>query len=1408
MKTILFSIYVVFMAMCAHTQTLLPNSLVTNGDVHAIIRTGNTVYVGGEFSYVGPNTPYGTALDIVTGAVVSNITSPNGLVRCAEPDGSGGWYIGGDFTNIGGVPRNHVARINADGSLNSWHVEASDKVLALALYGATLYLGGDFTMINGISREKIAAVDLPSNILTSWNPGANSSVNGITILAGNIYVRGDFVEIGGQLRSRIASFSLTTGGVTLWNPNPDYFVTAIKQNGNKIYVAGGFTSIGGQARNRLAAFDILTGALASWSPSANSTVCDLEVSGATVFVSGVFTIINGQARYRVAALDTSSGGVTSWNPVFLSTVVSIEKLGDTLYAGTSEGISKVAVGSTLVLSSALCSGNMSFFETDGASFFAGGGFESIGGAERHGLAAFDMLTGKTTLWNPGISAIDGGVVLAMTTKGNRIFVAGQFDYVNGQLRHNIAAVDSITGMLTSWDPNVTGAVHALSAHGDTLYIGGSFYQVGGQVRNCIAAIKFSTGAVIPWAPHANGAVFTFGSRDSIIVIGGDFSILGGQPRSYLAAINANTGVLTPWDPNSYLSIVRCVTLDDSMVYAGGYGVEAIDRTSGSSSWYVSAGDYVESIAISKGRIYAGGGFNGIGGTGNYPQNGLASLEISTGAITSWDTYTDAGLYSPISLFFILYVSGDTLYTGGHFTSLFGNSHPHFAAFNTVIVPKVSIISSVDTVCNGTLILFTASALDAGVSPEYQWRKNSVLISGATDSVYAVSTLAMGDIIDCMLTSSYPGALTDTSIGIGVVVNACPPVITAISDSSLCKSKTVDINFNLGGGYNSGNVFKAQLSNEFGSFATPVVIGTDSFGTGHITAVIPSSQETGTQYRVRIVTTNPVLTGPNNGFDLSISSLPTGAQVTVSPATPPATCQNTGVLLSVPSNAGFAYQWTKSGNFIAGATNASHLATITGSYAVRVINLAGCLRGSTNKTVTIISSPVATITPSVSQGLCFNQSVNFQANAGSGLSYKWYRNGLLIAGATNSSYSAGNTGKYSAEVVNASGCRDTSDLVNISSSCGPVILDTGSIHVCPGATLPLAFNSLDMDAGNYFTLQLSDNSGSFANPQTIGIVSGTSGGLIAGTIPISTPSGSGYKVRVKSSSPGLTGTTASLMLNVLIKIPDTLNLCAVTIDDGRNLLVWNKPVGSSIDSFVFYRNTALTGEYDRIGAQPYTAFSTFKDMSSEPEVKAYRYFLTGKNVCGETAPGVVHRTMHLTISKGQETDSWNLIWNGYEGALHSGYEIWRGTTPITMTFLAAIEANNYNSYTDFTAGSGAVYYMVKVADGPSCSPTAKSTGAFDISSNIATNQTQYPGVSWIDFQVFPNPSSFSANALVRSSESDTDFDIRVIDLTGRTVEVHRSRTDQLITFGVTLVKGVYLVEASGNGQRITKRWLKL
>ncbi|KAA9325025.1 SBBP repeat-containing protein [Adhaeribacter soli] len=95
--------------------------------------------------------------------------------------------------------------------------------------------------------------------------------------------------------------------------------------------------------------------------------------------------------------------------------------------------------------------------------------------------------------------------------------------------------------------------------------------------------------------------------------------------------------------------------------------------------------------------------------------------------------------------------------------------------------------------------------------------------------------------------------------------------------------------------------------------------------------------------------------------------------------------------------------------------------------------------------------------------------------------------------------------------------------------------TGSISplsMCAGAAVIVPFTTTGaFAAGNTFTAQLSNASGSFANPVAIGTLAGTNSGTIQATIPASAAAGTGYRIRVVASNPATTGTNNGVDLNI-------------------------------------------------------------------------------------------------------------------------------------------------------------------------------------------------------------------------------------------------------------------------------------
>ena len=216
-------------------------------------------------------------------------------------------YAGGYFTSIGGQARNQIAALDArTGDATAWNPSAggpetygvSRDVDAFALSGSTVYVGGQFTSIGGQPRNRIAALDARTGRASAWNPNAGDVVNALAVTGSTVYAGGQFDSIGGRARNLIAALGVRTGRATAWNPNArgrDSYsgVYALALSGSTVYAGGYFGSIGGRARNNLASLNARTGRASAWNPNAGDVVNALAVTGSTVYAGGRFTIIGG-----------------------------------------------------------------------------------------------------------------------------------------------------------------------------------------------------------------------------------------------------------------------------------------------------------------------------------------------------------------------------------------------------------------------------------------------------------------------------------------------------------------------------------------------------------------------------------------------------------------------------------------------------------------------------------------------------------------------------------------------------------------------------------------------------------------------------------------------------------------------------------------------------------------------------------------------------------------------------------------------------------------------------------------------------------------------------------------------------------------------------------------------------------
>ncbi len=130
-----------------------------------------------------------------------------------------------------------------------------------------------------------------------------------------------------------------------------------------------------------------------------------------------------------------------------------------------------------------------------------------------------------------------------------------------------------------------------------------------------------------------------------------------------------------------------------------------------------------------------------------------------------------------------------------------------------------------------------------------------------------------------------------------------------------------------------------------------------------------------------------------------------------------------------------------------------------------------------------------------------------------------RDNIIICGETGSNDGISTAGSHQHDYAGATDCF-VAKLAPF-----PENLVTGSTgtEYCAGEDVSVPYTALsDFQSGNVFTAQISDENGSFGNPEIIGSITSTNSGIINAVLPKELPPGSAYRIRVVSSKPNVNG----------------------------------------------------------------------------------------------------------------------------------------------------------------------------------------------------------------------------------------------------------------------------------------------
>jgi uncharacterized delta-60 repeat protein len=587
-----------------------------------------------------------------------------------QPDGR--TIIGGQFTTLtpvagfGPWTRNYIARLNVNGTVDdSFDGNADNSVGSIAIQpDGKVLLGGAFTALGPhdgtlVPRNHLARMNVDDSLDTTFNPSPNGFVRNIVVQPdGKILIGGGFNTLtpnGGatvihKFIARLNADGTLAPGVDP-APNDQVFAIALQADG-KIVVGGVFqqaNSFGGQARNRIARLekDGRVDQTLNLNAVGGAVYTTAVQADGKILIGGEFGGILGVGRNRIARLNTDGTLDTTFNPNANGAVMAMAVQPD----------DKIVVGGHFTSFSPVGGGtitrnHIARLNADGTVDTT---FDPNASTDVYTLAL--QGDGKILLGGTFVQLIPPGQGSVNRNRIARLHPDGRVD-----LTFNPSANDIVQNITLGTDGKILagGAFTTLAPNNGALVM-----------RNYLARLNNDGTVDLPFDPNPSDKVSVIAVQaDGKIVVGGYFNTFapnGGLTitRPHLARLNTD-GNVDPSFSASAGSIVTSLALQtDGKILANG------EFTSNEASpvthrWFVrlnsdgsvdpaidaTTSDVVFAIGLqSDGKILLGGSFDSVSGQG---RNLFARLANDTPAIqnlavtSSTVTWTRSGAAPPVS----------------------------------------------------------------------------------------------------------------------------------------------------------------------------------------------------------------------------------------------------------------------------------------------------------------------------------------------------------------------------------------------------------------------------------------------------------------------------------------------------------------------------------------------------------------------------------------------------------------------------------------------------------------------------------------------------------------------------------------------------------------------------------------
>jgi len=253
--------------------------------------------------------------------------------------------------------------------------------------------------------------------------------------------------------------------------------------------------------------------------------------------------------------------------------------------------------------------------------------------------------------------------------------------------------------------------------------------------------------------------------------------------------------------------------------------------------------------------------------------------------------------------------------------------------------------------------------------------------------------------------------------------------------------------------NSANEFILELSDAAGSFASAIELGRVDDQNGSNTFLMSFALPTDTRgdgYKMRVRSTDPVSTGTeSSGYNMYYMDVTSNLNISeLGDGVPPGSICATGPFTlqvdNIPNPETYQYIWYRSGSPLAGETAHTLNVTQSGMYQA-VIDYGNICTGSGNTDSNIVDATIGStgqgifISPPTKTALCTGDTETLNINTTDpSWSYKWYKDGAVIGGATLSTYTvdasvAGFEGDYQVEISSTTICTERSAAITITNA---------------------------------------------------------------------------------------------------------------------------------------------------------------------------------------------------------------------------------------------------------------------------------------------------------------------------------------------------------------------------------------